>query len=271
MAAHSWGYSDHNGPHHWKEHYPLAAFGTRQSPINIKTNLEVYDETLRPLVISYDPTSSKIIRNIGHAFNVVYDDSSNKSVLTGGSLAGVYRLAQFHFHWGTTDAEGSEHTVDGNKFSAEMHLVHWNAEKYESISEAITQPDGIAAVSVLFKVGAPNPSLERIITALHSIKTKGKEAPFTNFNPRLLFPPSPLDYWTYLGSLTTPPVNECVIWHVLRQPMTLSSAQLANFRNLCTTEEGERPCYMVKNYRPPQALKGRVVRSSFCLDKQTKK
>lgn len=270
MAAHTWGYEDLNGPDHWKEHYPLAASGTRQSPIDIRTKEAIYDETLKPLVFAYNPTASKVIRNIGHTFNVVYDDSSNKSVLSGSSLCGIYRLAQFHFHWGATDYEGSEHTVDGNKFAAEMHLVHWNAEKYQSISEAITQPDGIAVVGVLFKIGDPNPALERIITALHSIKTKGKEAPFTYFNPRTLFPPAPLDYWTYLGSLTTPPVNECTIWHVLRKPVTISSAQLANFRCLLMTEEDESPCHMLKNYRPPQPLKGRLVRSSFCVKTKTK-
>ena len=35
-----------------------------------------------------------------------------------------YRLWQIHFHWGPDDNSGSEHTIDGQKFPAEVHFVH---------------------------------------------------------------------------------------------------------------------------------------------------
>lgn len=41
-------------------------------------------------------------------------------VLEGGPLAGTYRLIQFHFHWGSSDGQGSEHTVDKKKYAAEV-------------------------------------------------------------------------------------------------------------------------------------------------------
>lgn len=40
--------------------------------------------------------------------------------LKGGPVSGTYRLKQFHFHWGSTDGAGSEHTVDGKKYPAEV-------------------------------------------------------------------------------------------------------------------------------------------------------
>lgn len=43
-------------------------------------------------------------------------------VLTGGPLSGTYRLRQIHFHWGSNDEAGSEHTVDGMKYAAEVRL-----------------------------------------------------------------------------------------------------------------------------------------------------
>lgn len=41
-------------------------------------------------------------------------------MLQGGALDGVYRLVQFHIHWGSCEGQGSEHTVDGVKYDAEV-------------------------------------------------------------------------------------------------------------------------------------------------------
>uniref|UniRef100_A0A8C9EKB6 carbonic anhydrase n=1 Tax=Pavo cristatus TaxID=9049 RepID=A0A8C9EKB6_PAVCR len=83
---------------------------------------------------------------------------------------------------------------------------------------------------------------------------QGKQASFTNFDPTGLLPPC-RDYWTYPGSLTTPPLHECVIWHVLKEPITVSSEQVALWDNPV--------CRMVDNWRPCQPLKSREVRASF--------
>lgn len=40
--------------------------------------------------------------------------------LTEGPITGIYRLKQFHFHWGASDDKGSEHTVAGKMFPAEV-------------------------------------------------------------------------------------------------------------------------------------------------------
>lgn len=59
---------------------------------------------------------------------------------------------------------------------------------------------------------------------------KGKEAPFPNFDPSILFPKSH-DYWTYHGSFTTPPCEECITWIILREPIIVSSDQV-NFKQI---------------------------------------
>ena len=43
--------------------------------------------------------------------------------LTGGALKDDYELWQFHAHWGDDSCKGSEHTVDGKAYAAE---VSWN-------------------------------------------------------------------------------------------------------------------------------------------------
>ncbi|KAM6281290.1 carbonic anhydrase 1-like [Porphyrio hochstetteri] len=246
------------GPEHWHKIYPIAN-GDRQSPIDIKTQEAKKDASLGLLQITWKPSTSKEIVNVGHSFHVNFEDKDNQSVLTGGPLTGTYRLRQFHFHWGQTDNQGSEHTVDGTKYASELHLVHWNADKYSSVAEAVDKPDGLAIVTVFLKIGLGNENLNGVLKALDSVKTKGKQAPFSDFDPSSLLPKS-MDYWTYNGSLTHPPLHESVIWIILKEPITISSEQLAQFRTVLSSAEGEAPCPILSNFRQPQPLKGRVVR-----------
>ncbi|XP_030624287.1 carbonic anhydrase-like [Chanos chanos] len=258
--SHGWGYAENNGPDKWCESFPIAN-GPRQSPIDIVPSAAQYDPALQPLVLKYDPSTSIDILNNGHSFQVTFADDNDNSTLTGGPISGTYRLKQFHFHWGANDGRGSEHTVGGTKYAAELHLVHWNT-KYPSFSDAASQPDGLAVVGVFLEVGGENPQLQTVLDALDPIKAKGKQTSFANFDPSTLLP-STLDYWTYDGSLTTPPLLESVTWIVCKQSISVSPAQMQKFRSLLFTADGEEPCCMVDNYRPPQPLKGRTVRASF--------
>lgn len=258
--SHHWGYGPHNGPEHWFKDFPIAK-GKRQSPVDIDTKAAVHDPSLQPLRISYEQATSRRILNNGHAFNVEFDDSQDKAVLRGGPLADTYRLIQFHFHWGSADGHGSEHTVDKKKYSAELHLVHWNT-KYEDFGKAVQQPDGLAVLGVFLKIGDAKPGLQKVISVLPSIKTKGKSADFPGFDPRGLLPES-LDYWTYPGSLTTPPLLECVTWIVLREPISVSSEQMLAFRKLNFNAEGGAEEPMMDNWRPAQPLHGRQIKASF--------
>lgn len=66
------------GPAHWYKEFPVAN-GERQSPIDINTRSAKYDPSLKPLSISYDPSTTRSIVNNGHSFNVEFDDSADKS------------------------------------------------------------------------------------------------------------------------------------------------------------------------------------------------
>lgn len=255
--SHHWGYGPHNGPEHWHKDFPIAN-GERQSPVDVDTKAVVSDAALKPLSLLYGQATSRRMLNNGHSFNVEFDDSQDKAVLKDGPLTGTYRLVQFHFHWGSSDDRGSEHTVDKKKYAAELHLVHWNT-KYGDFGTAAQQPDGLAVVGVFLKVGDANPALQKVLDALDSIKTKAKSADFPNFDPSSLLP-NVLDYWTYPGSLTTPPLLESVTWVVLKEPISVSSQQMSKFRTLNFNAEGEPELPMVDNWRPAQPLKNRKVR-----------
>ncbi|XP_026796800.3 carbonic anhydrase [Pangasianodon hypophthalmus] len=258
--SHHWGYGTNDGPAKWADHFPIAN-GPRQSPINIVPSQAQFDSSLKPLKLQYDASTSKDILNNGHSFQVNFLDEKDNAILIGGPVTGTYRLKQFHCHWGASDDKGSEHTVDGVRYPCELHLVHWNT-KYENFNEAVSKPDGLAVVGVFLKLGSANPRLQKVLDTFDAIKAKGQQTTFLNFDPKNLLPAS-LNFWTYEGSLTTPPLYESVTWIVLREPISVSSAQMAKFRSLLFSSEGEQPCCMCDNYRPPQPLKGRKVRSSF--------
>uniref|UniRef100_A0A7M4DXK9 carbonic anhydrase n=1 Tax=Crocodylus porosus TaxID=8502 RepID=A0A7M4DXK9_CROPO len=179
------------------------------------------------------------------------------AVLRGGPVQGAYRLRQLHFHWGSSDDHGSEHIIDGLPFGPQLHMVHWNP-KHGNFAGALKQRDGVAVVGIFLQDWDLHWLLKRLLSSLF----KGKEAPFHHFDPSILFPKS-RDYWTYEGSFTTPPCEECITWILLREPVVVSPDQMAKLRSLSMNAENEPFCPLVDNWRPPQPLKGRVVRASF--------
>lgn len=90
----------------------------------------------------------------GYCWRVDVDGTGSE--LTGGPLGdNIYKLEQFHCHWGSSNGKGSEHTVDGAAYSGELHLVHWNTTKYPSFGEAAAHPDGLAVLGVFLEVSLP--------------------------------------------------------------------------------------------------------------------
>ncbi|XP_050422152.1 carbonic anhydrase 2 [Adelges cooleyi] len=262
-----WGYEESNGPSVWPQFFPQAA-GSLQSPVNIETTKATNDTTLKskPLYWNYSPDICKQIDNNGYGWKVqVYDDGDG-SELSGGPLGHKYKLEQFHCHWGCTSTKGSEHTVDGVAYAGELHLVHWNCDKYNSFYEAIDHPDGLAVVGVFLKAGDKcHQELEKIVSHISQVALRNQSAPIANtIDPAALLPED-VTYWTYHGSLTTPPCSECVTWIMFKNPIEVSERQLNAFRSMRmkTPEECSEPHggpQLVNNYRPPLPLGNRVLR-----------
>ncbi|XP_006860338.1 PREDICTED: carbonic anhydrase 5A, mitochondrial [Chrysochloris asiatica] len=245
----------------WKNP-PSVPGGTRQSPINIKWRDSVYDPQLQPLKVSYEAASCLYVWNTGYLFQVEFDDSTEGSGICGGPLENHYQLKQFHFHWGAMDAWGSEHTVDSHTYPAELHLVHWNSAKYSSYKEAVLGEKGLAVIAVFLTLGTRQPELQKLVEILPEIKYKDAWKAWGPFDPAGLLPSCP-DYWTYPGSLTTPPLTESVTWIIQKQPIEVAPEQLSAFRTLLFSSRGEEKKIMVNNYRPLQPLMNRKVQASF--------
>ena len=212
------------GPENWAALSPenrLCGDGLQQSPVNLYRARET---NLPALVIDYKATPLSILNN-GHAIQVNY---ASGSTLTVGKKK--YRLLQFHFH------TPSEHLKDGRSFPMEAHLVH------------IDDFGNLAVLGLFMKEGdTTNAFLKPIFDNLP--RTEGVvDVAGVNVNVAR-FLPREREYYRYAGSLTTPPCSEGVTWMVLEDSVTVSKAQLEQFRAVIHL-----------NARPEQPLNGRTIR-----------
>ena len=107
-------YFGKEGTDTWPEHF-ADCLGLKQSPIDIDTSAIVEGNFSEPLkTVGYNITESGNFANNGHSVQYTLDNPGNQ-VLSGGPLNGSYVLLQLHFHWGSDDCVGSEHTVNGKQ------------------------------------------------------------------------------------------------------------------------------------------------------------
>ena len=218
-----WGYSGHEGPNEWGKldsTYAACSSGKTQSPIDIR-GAEKAD--LPVLKFKYNSVPLNLIDN-GHTIQVNYPAGST---LTLGKK--LYTLKQFHFH------HPSEEHVNGHGYDMVVHLVHADAEGY------------LAVVAVFLKNGNADPLIDLVWQNLPTAKEKAVDVSGVTLNAEDLLP-ADHGYYTFSGSLTTPPCSEGVTWYVMKNPVALSEAQVAAFAKLYP-----------RNARPIQAANGRVI------------
>jgi carbonic anhydrase len=223
-AAH-WDYQGEGGPQAWgdlKPEFKACSTGQRQSPIDIRDGIQVQ---LEAISFDYRPSSFTVIDN-GHTVQV--NVGSGNSISVGGRR---YELLQFHFH------RPSEERINGRQFDMVAHLVHKG-------------PEGrLAVVAVLLDRGSVQPIVQAVWNALPLEKHLEVPAPVAiNLNQLL---PDDKRYYTYMGSLTTPPCSEGVLWMVMKQPVPIAPEQINIFTRLYPM-----------NARPIQQASGRLIKES---------
>uniref|UniRef100_A0A7M4EU72 Carbonic anhydrase n=1 Tax=Crocodylus porosus TaxID=8502 RepID=A0A7M4EU72_CROPO len=219
-----------------------------QSPINIVTSKVKMDWNLKPFTFEgYEKQTAKwVLENDGHSVKVTLQESAK---ITDGSLNSKYKATQFHFHWGSHgnwgSSPGSEHSIDGERYAMELHIVH-RREDLSSDAEAVKHKDGLAVLAVSNKpVPTPVPDRSSLLVFL------GKKVQMEPLALKSLIPHEKnlTRYYRYAGSLTTPGCNEAVVWTVFEEPI-----ELGQHTNLSLP--------MMDNFRPIQPLGNRTVYKS---------
>lgn len=222
-----WTYDGETGPEHWAEieHQPDCE-GNLQSPINIIDINAETDSDLKPIEFYYS-SNVKIhdVLNNGHTIQYDFDKGDYISIDDE-----KYELMQIHFH------EASEHTINGLRYPLEMHMVHVGADNKIAV---------IAIMAIEGNSSEPFNFLEKYLPVKNG-ETKKIDAKF-NLNLNL---PLVRDYYTYKGSLTTPPCTQNVSWYIFKTPITISIEQVKQLQELMPSN----------NYRNEQPINNRIIR-----------
>ena len=244
-----------------------AKTGAEQSPVNIR-NVEVNDD-LKKLEFHYTATDKWHMVSNQHTQKASFDESPGYFIdpALGNKR---FKAVQFHLH------TPSENAIGGGLYDMELHIVH----EADSVNPGTTTKYSHAVVAIMFKAGSGhNPWLNNIIKKFQTLPITpatlyaNADASFdavlsTGTHPVIdlidVLPSS--DYYTFDGSLTTPPCTEGIKWYVLTQPATMSLGQLTAFTDVMQfnaeiTASGlpNDPLVEFGNNRPLQPLNNRKV------------
>ena len=220
-----WSYGGETGPAHWGRlsgEFELCAIGRRQSPIDLR---DAFAVELEPIAFSYRPVAFTVT-NDGHTLQVSFA-AGNRIELGGRS----FELLQMHFH------HPAEEAVDGQRADLSAHLVHRDAE------------GRLAVVALQLRRGDAQPLVQQVWNNL-PLEVDEPVQGLGTMDPTELLP-ADRRYFTYMGSLTTPPCTEGVQRIVLQQALGVSDAQMRLFARL-----------FPQNARPLQSLAGRIIKQS---------
>uniref|UniRef100_A0A7S3Z4I3 Carbonic anhydrase n=1 Tax=Lotharella globosa TaxID=91324 RepID=A0A7S3Z4I3_9EUKA len=241
-----YNYRADKGPDVWHTLAPewdICMSGTEQSPIDIVTS-DVVSGVNTPIMMDYAPAP---VSAVNKGSTLLLNFPATNTMAIGDRN---FTLIQCHLH--TT----SEHTVNGASFPIEIHFVHADANS------------NLAVLGVMVQEGAASPvfpdidRLNQIFPDQNGVVHETEE--LIQFEG--LFPQD-RSYYHYFGSLTTPPCAENVMWHVFREPITMSKEQLSvllmKLNNLADASElgmsnrpvmplGERTVYLGQN---PEGLR----------------
>jgi carbonic anhydrase len=220
-----WSYEGELGPANWANintQWAACGTGKRQSPIDIRNGMRV---DLEQIVFDYKPAPFSVLDN-GKTIEVTVSGGNFISVMNNS-----YELMHFHFH------RPSEERINGRGTEMVMHLVH--KDVYGKL----------AVLAVLLERGKENGLIQ---TVWNNLPLEKHDA----VQPSVMLDladalPENRDYYTFMGSMTTPPCTEDVLWMVMKTPMQASPAQMALFSRLYPF-----------NARPIQPHSGRMIKES---------
>eukprot|EP01018_Ginkgo_biloba_P035482 Gb_20980 [translate_table: standard] len=229
---HEFEYKGEKGPSHWgdlKEEWQACGKGHQQSPIDLmKKKIHIYPH-LGKLKRNYHAASASLM-NRGHYIMVKWAEGAGTIDIN----ATEYTLKQCHWH------SPAEHTLDGIRYPLEIHLVHQ------------TEDNQTAVIGILYKYGRHDTFLAELMDEIKSISDmKPLEEELGIVDPRHIKLGS-RKYYRYVGSLTTPPCTEGVIWTIVKKVRTVSREQVRALTS--AVDNGFQ-----KNARPTQDANERLV------------
>ncbi|PBP21625.1 carbonic anhydrase [Diplocarpon rosae] len=206
VVAGAWDFDDQAA---WATDAPLCGNGTMQSPIDLKGG---NFSTVYAPKFDYTIPAHGTLKNWGYGPSFDFNDTSTTPTFTVNNT--VYYLLGFHTH------TASEHTIDGKATAAEVHLVHGDISGV---------PKGVVGFPIV--VGKESPFFKQFLVSstvnIPAITSKAKvKMDSIDMSLALTEGGNLKNYWTYRGSLTTPPCTQGKRWWVSGKSISMSQAQM---------------------------------------------
>eukprot|EP00253_Pinus_taeda_P031359 PITA_31359 len=226
--------NDRRGPKHWgdlQKDWKACADGKHQSPIDlVSQNVKIFSRLGR-LQRNYHAANATLI-NPGPYLMVSWPSGAGTIRVNGSN----FTLFQCHWH------SPSEHAINGRRYPLEIHMVHKSSN------------NKTAVIAILYEYGRHDTFLGELtdeIVAIAGMKAAEEKEALGIVDPMHIKFGS-RKYYRYIGSLTTPPCTEGVIWTIVKKVRTVSREQVRDL--IKAANDG-----FEKNARPLQKENGRVI------------
>ncbi|XP_017961236.1 uncharacterized protein LOC108654431 isoform X2 [Drosophila navojoa] len=252
-VAGSFDYTMMHGPHTWTQSV------INQSPVNIDEQV-VQRLAIRELLNwnHYDELPASIVlENTGQTLLLRAQFRSNVPTISGADLLASYTFVELCFHWGWSNSEGSEHTLNHRKFPLEMQVLHRTGA---SVRRNSTSSYDLLMIAYVFELSAHNPFLDPLMQNLKLVQQPGKRVHVPPFPLSYLIYPFRTGFYSYGGSLTQPPCYQGTEWFIFPESLAISDFQLRHFRQLLSAD-GVTP--ISRNSRPVQQLGNRIINLNY--------
>ena len=209
----------------------LCANGKEQSPIDLTVGGAIENGKMEITGFNYfdfDVDSQYSTADVTHTtyfHPAALTENAEFQITFADGSQSYFTPLQFHFH------APSEHSVDGKLYDLEIHFVHTVKGSGNAGGTAATQ--GVlpgAVIGVFFDRAAGGDYENAFLTSLtNAIISKDAAKPSTVGVRAFLSGLDMSEYWSYDGSLTTPPCTEGLKWSVIKQVQPINETQLTFF------------------------------------------
>ncbi|CAH1407848.1 unnamed protein product [Nezara viridula] len=228
------------------------------SPINIETRLVKKCNYLRlSFEGMFDAERKTVITNSGYH---VIGSLGGEVLIWNGPLFGKYILQNFHVHYGESRNDGSEHTINGRRFTMEMHMVFLpHSANVDITQESFNMTAKKVVLGLIFKLSRKICYYDLFSVVSH-INKKGKSLETSN---NLLYDFKDIlaesEYYNYSGSGTEGDHKEYE-WLLFKKVLPINKRQMQNMWDLRKFDTEKT------NVKPTQPLGERTIFTPYYYD-----